>query len=304
MREQCNRELFASWCALTAAGYDLAEPTGVTVELMKGIQALPLDAQTRTWFGQARTDSVEVNPWFPRASALSAGCFFMDKPLDALLSFIQSTGTTMIDDAFMEWIAPYQAYIEAVEQLNGFASLWDRYREAILTDQVGAMLKALQLKLLSYGYSIEEELIFVPNRLQSPFLADYVYKQGELYVICSSVNLLGIVHEYLHRALRGFEPIWLRIATTTQSEWLLDLSEMKKYGYMLDDSPKSVAHALEDCVVRAVSALIVGENTRTYAHDYREAGFTFAATLMEEAAFAAPERGALLQLVNNALKRL
>ena len=304
MRKQCNRDLFASWCALTAAGYDLAEPTGVTAELLEGIHTLPLDAQICAWFGRARTDNIRVNPWFPRASALSAGCFFPERALGSFLTFLRSTGTMDVDDAFVDWIAPYRAYIEAVKQSKGFAELWNRYREEMFNAQDEAVLKELEAKLLSFGYTIKEEVIFVPNGLQSPYLADYVLVGRQLFVICAMLNPLGIVHEYLHRALPEFQSTWLRIANTVETALLVNIEKMKAYGYILDDSPQSTAHALEDCFVRAVSALIVGGDLKAYAYNCQKDGFVFASALIEEAAFSAPQKDNLLPLVRRTINRL
>lgn len=253
-----SKTLFAAWCALHAGGYALADTADTAVQaLCHTLADADFGPSVQAWAAAARTDMVAVNPWYPRASDVSVACFLgTGQRLWDFLRFFRSPDAD--DDAFAGWIAKLPDILRQVQEHPAFERLWQnclalyqaRYAAA------GAAIAALQARLTRLPFGAGPRLCFVPNLLQSPFLTDYVLTDDTLYLIAAAFAQNGAVHEYLHAVLHPYQPLLTEALQRRSIDAFVDVPAMRALGYMPDDTPASAAHALEDCVVRALSGLL------------------------------------------------
>lgn len=164
------------------------------------------------YFSKARTDTCEVNPYYPRAFFLTIaslyiiikGSAFYDK-FDELCRYISNmeVNPTEKDDNCIKWIAQMPYYFDKVLNTEGFEDLWSYYLsyvskydsvyEKILNNAILKIMKAFKIN--------KDDLLqvtVIPNRLQAPQATDIVCKDNVIYIIKPEPDEESIIHECLH----------------------------------------------------------------------------------------------------------
>jgi hypothetical protein len=306
MRVEINRNLFAAYCGLTISGYDMANCSDVNIlRLVEAIRSVVFSEKIREYFSHAKTNQISVNPYFPRGNALSAACFFVDAQLDSLLDFITSTGVMKLDEAFIQWISQLPEMLNVITENDGFLPLWEKNNQIISTKMLeyNEIIDRVFSSLNSYGYITDVDVIYSPNILQSPFLADYVSKDGKLYIISSECRENALLHEYLHLSLKEMIPQLEMLVTEYGIEAFIDASRIRAMGYMIDDSIESKCHALEDCIVRGLSAVMI--KPLDYSEYYKfniDSGFLFVKRFIEYSFHMKPMKNMLIPFIYKAIE--
>lgn len=254
-------------CAgLTASGqrgYDPTDPDAV--ELVRLIDAAALPADLVQWFRSARTGQVAVNPYWPRGSTATCACLFLtaDGRLnqDALFGFLQSTGSTdPIGEADVRrWIRKLPAVLRSMAALPAMEPLWEAYvrivdrRAPAWEDMLRRAARAADRFYAGCG----PELVFVPA-LHLQYNADFVRIGSRIYTIAASPQPETVLHEALHTAVAAHHDVMKAYAAQHGLNGLADRARMMELGYLRDDSIDSVAHVLEECLVRALSVVLSG----------------------------------------------
>lgn len=268
MNFKINKHLFAAYCGLIRSGYDLMDLSDPLVAAAcDGIRHLSLSRDVTSYFGAARTGQIPVNPYYPRGSDLAVACFFSEKR--TYLRFLRTCGSPEAEDKeFLRWIADLPKMLREVEGCPGFETLFSCYERQVRVrcQGVSAELIVLQSRLERLGPAIQ--LLFAPNLLQSKYLADYALVDGKLYLISTEFSRVAAVHEYLHVAM-GDKAEWLtRLIARYGAAYFVNLDAVKRIGY------ETLEGAVEDCVVRALSALLADQaDVMEYGARNAEMGF-------------------------------
>lgn len=278
-----NIHLFAAWCGLAGSGYSLSDQEDRQIEaLCREVKRMAFPRSVLAYFSEARTDTVAVNPYYPRGSDLSCACFFLEKPIRDFFVFLSACGSPDAGDApFESWIAGLPDVLKQVEKRDDFQRLFERYR--VLSEKrfsgVDGEIERLLRRAAAAGLSADVSVTFVPNLLQSKYLADYVIVDRNLYVIASVFSENAVLHEYLHICLRDSRDALREILCRYGLEAFVNVGLMKTGGYMRDDSEDSRIRVLEECFVRAAAnALCKSEAQSSFQRD-REQGFTATAAM-------------------------
>ena len=110
MKIENNRNLFYTLVGLVTAGANAYDHNDYVISaLAERICGLDISDDIKTWFTRARTGQVEVNPYWPRGSALTTACFYIDNEyfnIDAFFTFFESVDVPdpIGTDDFRKWI--------------------------------------------------------------------------------------------------------------------------------------------------------------------------------------------------------
>ncbi len=279
-----HKDLFTAWCGLLLSGYSLTDPKDKAAgEVLAALPAVPVPSKIRAYFSLARTDRVEVNPWYPRGSELSAACLMLSGGWEAYRAFLISCGSPSVhDQEFWNWIVRLPELLEAIQQLPGFEKTWRPYESQVTArfQELPPKIDSLQARLDRYGWPGTPRLCFVPNLLQAPSLADFAVSGGTLYVVSGCFSPSVMVHEAMHLILHGSRPAILKALRQFGLAQFADWEKLSALGYLHGQSESSQAHALEECLARALTGWICGEGEE-YCRQNRESGFTAVPDMME-----------------------
>ena len=260
---EISKHLFASYCGLVASGYSLTDLRDSEVKcLYECIHSIDFPANICAYFSEAKTNQVTVNPYYPRGSDLSAACFFLGKPASDFLQFLKSCGSPSCDDpAFAGWISKLSNVIDPIEKMPQFKGLWETYYTLAEKKSTGIdrQVSATHELLMREGFATEVQLIFAPNLLQSPYLADFAFTDSKLYIIATAFSETAVLHEYFHIFFAPKRDLLMHILSKNSIDRYVDTSKMLEIGYMRDHSMESQCHALEDCMIRGIVGILASE---------------------------------------------
>lgn len=263
-----HQPLFLAYLGLTASGYDMADPKDVALQsLIAAIRHQGWPPSALAYFRLARSDRVAVNPYWPRGSCLAAASFFLDPTslhftdFQAYLRFEQEAGASDSgsDPEFVAWMEKLPDHLQALRQHDAFPPLWQAYlgylhdREPLYRQQLTAAERCLTRLYPAETKRPNLQIIYAPNPLQSPMIADFVHRERRLYVISAQPRSISILHEYLHPLVQDLAPVFLPLLEGIETEQFADSARMKEYGYAWDDSELSRQRIAEESIVRALS---------------------------------------------------
>lgn len=270
MNIENNKFLFYVCAGLTASGNDGYDHSDADISVLaREIHFANFSDDIKAWFARARTGQVEVNPYWPRGSALAAACFFMDDnytfDISHFLSFIKRAGISdpVGKKDFKNWVIDLPDILRSIEYNHAIEELWAEYCDIVnarsLKWQRNIKIAVDSVKrffLNKYGENMFE-LSFAPN-LFAPHSADFVRVRNRIIVIASSPDAETILHEAMHVALTKYREKFTAHAEEYGLGAFADTGKMLELGYMEDESTASVARAIEECFARALSVILSG----------------------------------------------
>lgn len=260
MNLEMNKNLFAAWCGLIISGYDLFDKEDKEIlYLYDEIKHKLYDDNISKHFAFSKTNMIECNPYYPRASNLSVYCFYMDKPIDEYYTFLEYCGDTEHrNPEFQEWIEGCNSYISSIIRNYKFSKLFDDYCNIINKrfNDIDYQIYTIKNKLDKHYLRTDIEIIFVPNLLQSKYLADYVLVDNKFYIIATDFSEGTVIHEYLHIIAKSKRKDFEKLLQEKDIDDLINVNEMQKLGYLKDFSFESKIHALEEQFVRYYTNLL------------------------------------------------
>lgn len=293
-----NKNLFVSYVGLTIGGYTLAESkeNNKLLEMIRGVQ---WDKDIVAYFSEARTNTCEVNPYYPRAFFLTLASLyivnedrvFYDK-FDELHKYINDLEVNPIekDANAIEWIKKLPYYFTKVISNKNFKGLWDYYllyveSNDLITKKVldSAVLRIMES--FKIGKDDLFQIIVLPNKLQAPQATDVVYMENLVYIIKSEPDEESIIHEYLHSILDKY--LHENKLLINQYLHLLKpvLDDMMKYQYAWDYGIDSWNRVFEESFMRAASLWVCNNNDieTAISKAIRNAcyGFTYVPIILE-----------------------
>lgn len=260
MNLEINKNLFAAWCGMIVSGCDLFGKEDKEIScLCDEIKAKLYNDSIAKHFAFSKTNMIECNPYYPRASNLSVYCFYLDKPIDEYYAFLDYCGDKEHRNIeFQKWIEISKYHINAIITNDAFSEVFNHYRNIIHRqfNDIDNQIRFINDKLEKHNLLTDVEIIFAPNLLQSKYLADYVLADNKLYVIAADFSEKTVIHEYLHIVSKTKQKEFEKLLQKNNIDDLLNVDEMQKLGYLKDFSRKSKIHALEEQFVRENTALL------------------------------------------------
>lgn len=280
-----DKNLFLAYCGLIASGYDLMDTSDPLVrEVCRAAEQARLEKRLLDYFSYTRTGTISVNPYYPRGSELSSACFFLEKPLSDFLEFLRSCNAPEAEDPeFRAWIARLPGVIKTLADDPILSAAWELYSCELAQRFSGLspQILALQQRLDDLHWGNGVRILFAPNLLQSKYLADFSLADSRLYLIAGEFSESAAIHEYLHPLLQKQRGAVLRLLRVHGLDRFLNTEKVAALGYLIGISEEDQAHALEECIVRAITGVLSGVSPEEYCKMNLEYGFTSLPEMME-----------------------
>lgn len=264
MNLEINKKLVSAWCGMIVSGYDLFDKEDKEIPYLCGeIKRKLYDDNIAKHFAFSKTNTIECNPYYPRASNLSVYCFYMDKPIDEYYTFLEYCGDTEHRNIeFQKWIEKSKYYIHAIIRNYKFSKLFDDYCNIVNKrfNDIDNRISSIKAKLNEHNLLTDIEILFTPNLLQSKYLADYVLVDNKLYIIAADFREETIVHEYLHIIAKSKRKEFEKLLQKKDICNFVNINEMKKLGYLKDFSLNSKIHAFEEFFVRSYTSIMLNSS--------------------------------------------
>ncbi len=273
-----NKHLFAAYCGMIKSGYELMDLSDeIVVNVFNWINSTNFEKEIYDYFLFAKTNTVQVNPYYPRGSDLSAACFFQNMSINKYVDFLHVCESTERNNPkFIEWISELPHILKQIEEYPTFENIFHYYRSCLEKRFTDVSMQVAKIMDSLKSFSIESEItvIFAPNLLQAKFLADYVLVDDKLYIISGTFRSSAIIHEYLHIALKPIRSILIDTILKVGIVRYVDVNCMIELGYLRENTVEDKAHALEECIVRALVGVIdTALNLSEYYKDNLQNGF-------------------------------
>ncbi len=281
-----NKHLFAAYCGLISSGYSLTDLSDNDIRaLYDRVQKIGFDSKISDYFSFAKTNTVDVNPYYPRGSDLSAACFFLENDISEYIAFLRFCHSPSAnDEEFIKWIRNLKEPLEIIENHAEFDLLFATYKELVNNrfSDISSQLYGFQNKIKRFN-DRNVQFVFVPNLLQSKYLADFVFKDNTLYIISTSFSQTAAAHEYFHILLNGKRGLLEKLIKRINIDDFINTDTMIKFGYMYDDSLNSKINAMEDCIIRAMCAAVIEDkDVESYCKTNIECGFVGVPAMIEK----------------------
>ena len=311
-----HEPLFASYVGLIASGYELSDTKDNAVsDIIGDIREADFEENVKNYFSLARTEQSTVNPYWPRGSSISSASIFItdDLSFESFHSYIEFEKTAETSNQwespdFISWIKMLPKWLKVIENDISYKALWNKYRlilESRLPAYRVSLEKAVAILNEAGFHSETERIIFVPNLLQAPQIADYVMKDGFLYVIMTSVDIVGMLHETLHPAVHLHRNEFGGFIEPRYFSCMIDEEKVLKYGFTTNTSTEKT-HYIEECLVRGVSASlarnVTGFNMDEYCRWHSESGFLLVPSVVEFSKQLPPAKENISLFVSQAIK--
>lgn len=261
MNLEINKKLVSVWCGMIVSGYDLFDKEDKEIlYLCDEIKDKLYNDSIARHFAFSKTNMVECNPYYPRASNLSVYCFYMDKPIDEYYAFLEYCGDTEHRNSeFREWIERCKYYIHSVITNDNFLEIFNHYCNIINKrfNDIENQISSVKNKFDKYNLLTDIEIIFAPNLLQSKYLADYILVDNKLYIIAADFSKETVIHEYLHIVAKSKHKEFQKLLQEKDIHDFVNVNEMQRLGYLKDFSLESKVHATEEQFVRYYTNLLI-----------------------------------------------
>lgn len=311
-----HEPLFASYVGLIASGYEFSDISDNAVsDIIGDIRKANFGKNIKDYFSLARTEQSTVNPYWPRGSSISSASIFITDDLryKTFHSYIEfektaETSNQLENTEFLSWIMMLPKWLKVIEKDISYKSLWNKYRlvlESRLPAYQMSLDKAVAILNKAGFHSETERIIFVPNLLQAPQIADYVVKEESLYVIMTSVDTVGLLHETLHPAIHIYRNEFGEFIDLHCFSCMIDEKKVSKYGFATNSIIEKT-HYIEECLVRGISASLARNVTRfnidEYCRWHSESGFLLVPSVVEFSKQLPPAKENLSLFVSLAVK--
>ena len=267
MKIENNRNLFFVLAGLISSGANLYDHNDRDIStLANKIIEDNISDEIKGWFARARTGQVEVNPYWPRGSALATACFFIGNgnfDIDAFFSFLENAAFSDpigIEDFYI-WISNLPKMLLCMDALPAIQSSWDEYCRIVnarAPKWTCMMDEAINAAQAFYGENLPE-ISFAPN-LFAFYSADFVRVEDRIITIAAEPVIETMLHETLHTDVAAYRDKILAFSEKYGLMGFADRDKMIKFGYMKDDSASSITHVIEECFVRAVAVVLAGKS--------------------------------------------
>ena len=208
-----NRNLFYILAGLVYSGADAYDYNDADVSaLAERIGSLDISENIKNWFSRARTGQVEVNPYWPRGSALATACFFVDDgnfDIDSFITFFESAAVSdpIGMDDFHAWISELPKVLSYMEMLPDMQSLWAEYNRIVdsrMPKWTCVIDEAVNTAKGFFGNNAPE-MNFAPN-LFAAYSTDFVRVGNRITTIAAEPDVESMLHMVFKTKGVAFQP--------------------------------------------------------------------------------------------------
>jgi hypothetical protein len=292
-----NQGVFDVYLGLTASGYDLANPDRAGV-IHKALLAENWSQRTLQYFGFARTKDGRINPYWPRASILTAVSLLIERlPVSSHLTQIQTYLAAMdnispsdMGSDMLYWTMDLPEQTTIIRKSRAYATAWEYYQQVIQSElyenrhsyQQEMIVAQDRLCILLPPQATLPQLVTILNPLQADPLTDVVNVYNRVYVVSSHLRSESSIHELIHILLSPWLCKWEERISVRVG--LLDLvyDRMAYLTYAWDRSVGSWKNVFSETLVRVLTAFASGnEYSESQIGDLVQDGFVYARPIAE-----------------------
>lgn len=262
-------KISAIYFSLLQSGYDFyaVEKDDELVQSLEKFKLKPGVFES-SFFSEAKQNTCEVYPYWPRVALLETATFFLDSNnqfvyFDAYRFKVMNAGN--ISDierniSFWQWLRKFPSALGKVLSNQDFQSYlvweneWIEQQKRLLENDLLDLQKVLSTCSDRFGSPIQKVTI-VLNPIKCAYSADYHIIEDQLFFCSGRFQKEAVIHEFLHPIVHPFvmehEDIILQ-----QSDNYPDLDP----SYYLTGDELGRLNAFEEHLVRKLTTLAVTEN--------------------------------------------
>lgn len=212
-------EISAIYFALLQSGYNYyaIEKEIDIVESIKKFK-LTCDVFESEFFSEAKQNTCEVYPYWPRATLLEAATFYLDSTNSQFVNFdlyrfkilnADNISDDEKDITFWEWIRKFPSALCNI-LFNDFFQFylnwekeWIEQQKHVLVNDLSDLEKILTSCSKHFGSAIQE-ISVVLNPIKCAYSADYHLIEGQLFFCFGGFQKEFVMHEFLHHIVHPF----------------------------------------------------------------------------------------------------
>ena len=271
-----KQAVFDVYLGLIASGYHLDNPER-TGALRRTILGGNWNQQDINYFGLACINDGRINPYWPRASILTAVSLLTEHAEKAAhLALVRAYLATMsnispeeANEATAVWIAAVPEHCMSLRSTVGYHEVWECYRNIIRYDlkengpryECEVFAARRRLSALFRPPLNKVEVVTVLNPLQADPLTDIVKSGNRIYVITSHLRVGSYIHELVHIFLDPYLNDWTE--RISQHSYLLNpvYERMASLRYAWDRSSASWCNVFSETLVRVLTVMVFDSDT-------------------------------------------
>ena len=322
---ELNRTLFTVYIGLIISGYDLTDKNDEEIAgLRNRILNLDYSGKIVDYFTFAKSNHNQLNPYWPRGSILAAASFFISltkfpryETFDDFIQFERSVtnfSREELNDDVIGWLRELPVYIDLLTGNDFFPAMWEDYQKVICSrlENYNKVLKKADKTIQDFYMGPQpkkQNIIFSPNLLQSPYIADFVTIEDTLIVIKTYPDILSILHEFLHQEIKPFRNFFSEYTRVHDFYKIAEVSKLLASGYMWNKSEESFINMLEESFVRGLSIAMTVKTSKlalkeAYLNSDLNAGFTLVPEITRNAVNKMPNHNNLRNFISGTLDSL
>lgn len=293
-----NQSVFDVYLGLTASGYNLANPVRAKC-ITSVILAQDWGQPTLDYFRRAYVCDGRVNPYWPRASILTAIGILTDQySPTALLPFVRSYLTTLRnippierDEQTAKWAAGLPDQIKYLRSSKHYRDIFSCYQDVICreVEENGPgyhhLVEAANAVMWSLFPTSQSQIATVLNPLQADLLTDVVETDACVWVIMSHLRAESYVHELIHVCLEDVLPQWIPLISRYQHLLNAVYQPMLRLSYAWDQSEDSWINVFTETLVRTLTFWVLNIQSPSVLREHIETlvqdGFLYARPILD-----------------------
>ena len=250
---------------------------GYIYDLIEKINEISINDYTRDWFRRAETGQVNVNPYWPRGSAMHSATFFLqndDFNVDEFLRFYYGTGVRdpVGDEDFRSWIMDVPRILSYMKGMYSTSSAWEAWCAIVENRKTDweSIAKNAQEVLSEFFVNNAPKMLFSPNLLIHFCETNFVHLHDSIVTIAYQPDVESMIHEALHTEVSKHRDIINTLHEAYKINDFFDYLRMLDYGYLhqfetQEENTASYLHVVEECLVRGISTVLAGGGERRLA---------------------------------------
>jgi hypothetical protein len=254
---------------LIASGYDLYSKTDPCIPQLANeiIDQFKGEERIKNYFARARSNQVQVNPYWPKGSGIMAASLFVSEDyssfdLDHYSQFERESNSSALwnNRDYLNWVLGLKEMLRDIRDfpttsaiLKTIAAIIKRRRATIYKQLTDA--KQIISEFINDSFD-PGNMVFIPNVLQAPESTDYVRKENTLYVLAVSPDHSSLIHELLHSCLLPHRDQIQSLVQLNGIQQCFEPQKLRELGYSWDESFDSTIRCVEESLVRSLTEIV------------------------------------------------
>lgn len=263
-----NTEINAIYFGVALSGYEYSDisKSAYIIELAERVKNYQGLSDAKSFFSNARQNSCDVYPFWPRAALLETAAFYIDDTrfkFNEYCAYVNSRPNLTEDeksDDFFRWIRDFPKYLNQIKANHFFQEINNQFENAVKrlsTDSEVQKVRTIEnLNILANDIVLDISTISVIIcPLKCIYAADYFIAGSEMSVILGDFIPHSVIHEYLHLIIHPKIKSHKGVILSQLDSSKLDLPR----SYFLGNDESGLLNAFEEHIVRIVSSSITDD---------------------------------------------